>query len=86
LDISIGGNPYPKLGLVAANELQIPVSDPAHRTPTFLKLLSYCPGNALVFLVGVLMVGVVFAPFRLERNAYRYSANDYGNCNAGGRA
>jgi cytochrome c oxidase subunit 2 len=31
---------YPKLGIVAANELHIPVSDPAHPTPTFLKLLS----------------------------------------------
>ncbi len=31
---------YPVLGIVTANELHIPVSDPAHRTPTFLKLLS----------------------------------------------
>jgi cytochrome c oxidase subunit 2 len=31
---------YPGLGIVAANELHIPVSDPAHPTPTFLKLLS----------------------------------------------
>ncbi len=31
---------YPGLGIVTANELHIPVSDPAHRTPTFLKLLS----------------------------------------------
>jgi cytochrome c oxidase subunit II len=31
---------YPALGLVTANELHIPVSDPAHPTPTFLKLLS----------------------------------------------
>jgi len=31
---------YPKLGIVTANELHVPVSDPAHRTPTFLKLLS----------------------------------------------
>src|SRR5690242_16183455 len=30
---------YPKLGIVTANELHIPVSDPAHPTPTFLKLL-----------------------------------------------
>src|SRR5262249_50273758 len=30
----------PKLGIVTANELHIPVSDPAHPTPTFLKLLS----------------------------------------------
>jgi len=31
---------YPKLGVVTANELHIPVSDPAHPTPTFLQLLS----------------------------------------------
>jgi len=31
---------YPKLGIVTANELHIPLSDPAHPTPTFLKLLS----------------------------------------------
>ena len=31
---------YPKLGIVTANELHIPVSDPAHPAPTFLKLLS----------------------------------------------
>src|SRR5208282_639861 len=31
---------YPKLGIVTANELHIPVSDPAHPTPAFLKLLS----------------------------------------------
>lgn len=31
---------YPSLGVVTANELHIPVSDPAHPTPTFLKLLS----------------------------------------------
>ena len=31
---------YPELGIVTANELHIPVSDPAHPTPTFLKLLS----------------------------------------------
>jgi cytochrome c oxidase subunit 2 len=31
---------YPKLGVVTANELHIPVSDPAHPTPTFLTLLS----------------------------------------------
>jgi cytochrome c oxidase subunit II len=31
---------YPGLGVVTANELHIPVSDPAHPTPTFLKLLS----------------------------------------------
>src|SRR5216684_1338008 len=31
---------YPSLKVVTANELHIPVSDPAHPTPTFLKLLS----------------------------------------------
>ncbi|HUL17196.1 MAG TPA: cytochrome c oxidase subunit II [Terriglobales bacterium] len=31
---------YPKLGVVTANELHIPVSDPAHPRPTYLKLLS----------------------------------------------
>jgi cytochrome c oxidase subunit 2 len=31
---------YPKLGIVTANELHIPVSDPTHPTPTFLQLLS----------------------------------------------
>jgi cytochrome c oxidase subunit 2 len=31
---------YPAIGVVTANELHIPVSDPAHPTPTFLKLLS----------------------------------------------
>jgi cytochrome c oxidase subunit 2 len=31
---------YPKLGIVTANELHIPVSDPGHPTPTFLQLLS----------------------------------------------
>jgi len=31
---------YPKLGIVTANELHIPASDPTHPTPTFLKLLS----------------------------------------------
>jgi cytochrome c oxidase subunit 2 len=31
---------YPGLDIVTANELHIPVSDPAHPTPTFLKLLS----------------------------------------------
>ena len=31
---------YPKLGVVTANELHIPLSDRAHPTPTFLKLLS----------------------------------------------
>jgi cytochrome c oxidase subunit 2 len=31
---------YPKLGVVTANELHVPVSDPAHPTPTFLALSS----------------------------------------------
>jgi cytochrome c oxidase subunit 2 len=31
---------YPQLGVVAVNEMHVPVSDPAHPTPTFLKLLS----------------------------------------------
>jgi len=31
---------YPGLGIVTANELHVPVSDLAHPTPTFLKLLS----------------------------------------------
>src|SRR6266481_8893417 len=31
---------YPALGIVTANELHVPVSDSAHPTPTFLKLLS----------------------------------------------
>lgn len=31
---------YPGLKVVTANELHVPVSDPAHPTPTFLKLLS----------------------------------------------
>src|SRR5271169_2752731 len=31
---------YPALGIVTANELHIPVSDPANRTPTFVKLIS----------------------------------------------
>jgi len=31
---------YPMLGIVTANELHVPVSDPTHPTPTFLKLLS----------------------------------------------
>jgi cytochrome c oxidase subunit 2 len=31
---------YPALGVVTANELHIPVSDPAHPRPTFFKLLS----------------------------------------------
>ena len=31
---------YPRLGIVTANELHIPVSDPGHPSPTFLQLLS----------------------------------------------
>jgi cytochrome c oxidase subunit II len=31
---------YPGLGVITANELHIPVSDPANPSPTFLKLLS----------------------------------------------
>jgi cytochrome c oxidase subunit 2 len=31
---------YPGLHVVTANELHVPVSDPAHPTPTYLKLLS----------------------------------------------
>lgn len=31
---------YPDLGVVTANELHVPVSDPVHPTPTFIKLLS----------------------------------------------
>jgi cytochrome c oxidase subunit 2 len=31
---------YPSLGVVTANELHVPVSDPAHPTPTFIRLLS----------------------------------------------
>jgi cytochrome c oxidase subunit II len=31
---------YPGLGVVTANELHVPLSDPAHRTPTFITLLS----------------------------------------------
>jgi cytochrome c oxidase subunit II len=46
LDVAVIGHQYwwefryPKLGIVTANELHIPVSDPALPTPTFLKLLS----------------------------------------------
>src|SRR5512132_490645 len=46
LDVTVIGHQYwwefryPKLGIVTANELHIPVSDPANPTPTFLKLLS----------------------------------------------
>ena len=31
---------YPDLGVVTANELHVPVSDPLHPTPTFITLLS----------------------------------------------
>src|SRR2546427_12972748 len=31
---------YPSLGVLTANELHVPVSDPGHPTPTFIKLLS----------------------------------------------
>jgi cytochrome c oxidase subunit II len=31
---------YPGLGVVTANELHVPVSDPAHPTPTYMTLLS----------------------------------------------
>src|ERR1700685_2881362 len=31
---------YPRLGIVTANELHVPVSDPSRPTPTFLRLLS----------------------------------------------
>jgi cytochrome c oxidase subunit 2 len=46
LDVTVIGHQfwwefrYPKLGIVTANELHIPASDPARPTPTFLKLLS----------------------------------------------
>jgi cytochrome c oxidase subunit 2 len=46
LDVTVIGHQfwwefrYPKLGIVTANELHIPASDPAHPTPTFLTLLS----------------------------------------------
>ena len=46
LDVTVIGHQfwwefrYPKLGIVTANELHIPASDPVHPTPTFLKLLS----------------------------------------------
>jgi cytochrome c oxidase subunit II len=46
LDVTVIGHQfwwefrYPTLGIVTANELHIPVSDPAHPRPTFLTLLS----------------------------------------------
>ena len=41
---------YPGLNVVTANELHVPVSDPAHPTPTFLKLLPLIPITASGFL------------------------------------
>jgi cytochrome c oxidase subunit 2 len=46
LDVTVIGHQfwweyrYPKLGVVTANELHIPVSDPRHPTPTYLTLAS----------------------------------------------
>jgi cytochrome c oxidase subunit 2 len=46
LDVTIVGHQfwwefrYPKYGIIAANELHVPVSDPAHPTPTYMKLTS----------------------------------------------
>jgi cytochrome c oxidase subunit II len=46
LDVTVVGHQfwwefrYPKLGIVAANELHVPLSNPSHPSPTFLKLLS----------------------------------------------
>ena len=46
LDVTVVGHQfwweyrYPKLGIVAANELHVPLSNASHPTPTFLKLLS----------------------------------------------
>src|SRR5580658_4823303 len=46
LDVTVIGHQfwwefrYPKLGIVTANELHIPASDPSHPTPVYLKLLS----------------------------------------------
>ncbi len=46
LDVTVIGHQfwweyrYPKLGIVTANELHIPVSDPRSPTPTFLKMSS----------------------------------------------
>jgi uncharacterized membrane protein YgaE (UPF0421/DUF939 family) len=34
---------------------------------------TYYPGNALVFGAYILLLGIVFVPFRLERKAYRYA-------------
>ena len=46
LDVTIVGHQfwwefrYPKYGIIAANELHVPVSDPARPTPTYMKLTS----------------------------------------------
>jgi cytochrome c oxidase subunit 2 len=46
LDVTVIGHQfwweyhYPKLGIVTANELHIPVSDPKHPTPTYLTMTS----------------------------------------------
>jgi cytochrome c oxidase subunit 2 len=46
LDVTVVGHQfwwefrYPSLGIVTANEMHVPVSDPAHPRPTYLKLLS----------------------------------------------
>jgi len=46
LDVTVIGHQfwwefrYPKLGIVTANELHIPVSDPNHPTPTYLTMTS----------------------------------------------
>ena len=46
LDVTVIGHQfwweyrYPKLGIVTANELHIPVSDPSHPTPTYLTMTS----------------------------------------------
>jgi cytochrome c oxidase subunit 2 len=46
LDVTVIGHQfwwefrYPSFGIVTANELHVPVSDPTHPTPTFLKLTS----------------------------------------------
>jgi cytochrome c oxidase subunit 2 len=46
LDVTVVGHQfwwefrYPKLGIVTANELHVPVSDPKHPTPTYLTMSS----------------------------------------------
>jgi uncharacterized membrane protein YccC len=42
---------------------------------------THYPGNALVFFVCVLMVGVVFAPFRAGAQRLPICRHDYGNSN-----